>query len=138
MNQLHAIVYVSSAVRLLGPEDIERLLVRARRRNATEGITGLLLYADGAFMQYIEGPRARLMKVYDIITADALHTGLTLLMDEDTGAREFADWAMGYDTATTPEFLQLRQARWKRSPATSESLTPGKALLHKVWSEAIR
>lgn len=138
MNALHAIVYVSSAVRLLEQADIDHLLHRARARNATEGITGLLLYRDGAFMQYIEGPRAPLMKVYASILADRLHHHVTQLLDEGIDAREFAGWAMGYSSATMPQFLQLRQARWQRNAAAAEASSPGKALLQKVWAEAAR
>ena len=55
-TDLDSLVYVSSAVKLLRPEEIEYLLTRARERNEEYGITGVLLYIGGNFMQYIEGP----------------------------------------------------------------------------------
>ena len=70
---LGVIVYISKAARSLGHDDLERLLESARRRNIQEGITGVLLYADGSFMQYLEGPADALMRVYAIIKTDPLH-----------------------------------------------------------------
>lgn len=44
---LDSLVYVSSAVKLLSPEEIEYMLTRARERNEEYGITGVLLYIRG-------------------------------------------------------------------------------------------
>jgi hypothetical protein len=46
------------------PNDLQHILEGARRRNVEEDISGVLLYADGYFMQYLEGPEAGLHRVY--------------------------------------------------------------------------
>ena len=46
-SDLDSLVYVSSAVRLLGFDEIAYLLKRARERNKEYGITGVLLYDQG-------------------------------------------------------------------------------------------
>ncbi len=76
------------------PNDLQHILEGAQRRNVEEGITGVLLYADGYFMQYLEGPKAGLHRVYAVIKTHALHYGLTDLVREPIRAREFAEWAM--------------------------------------------
>ena len=96
MTDLNALVYVSSAVRLLSEAELAHLLDRARARNAREGITGVLLYAQGNFMQYLEGPPSGMATVYDIIKADPLHRGIIELLREPIAAREFSDWAMAF------------------------------------------
>ena len=76
MAQLHALVYVSTARHRLSLDEIDHLLERARVRNEREGVTGVLLYNDGNFMQYLEGPAAGMSVVYAAIQRDALHAGL--------------------------------------------------------------
>ena len=58
-SDLESLVYVSSAVRLLNLEEIGYLLRRARERNTEYGITGVLLYVGGNFMQYIEASKKK-------------------------------------------------------------------------------
>jgi hypothetical protein len=52
---LFQIVYSSTAAKSLGRAELMDLLNGSVGRNARAGITGLLLYKDGAFMQAIEG-----------------------------------------------------------------------------------
>jgi len=51
------LVYVSSATELFSDTQLENLLLRSRQNNSTLGITGMLLYKDGNFMQCLEGPK---------------------------------------------------------------------------------
>ena len=37
-----------------------------------EQVTGLLLFIDGKFMQYLEGPKAGVLKVFDLIKIASL------------------------------------------------------------------
>ena len=53
-------------------EAIDQLLERSKQNNATRGITGAMIYANGYFMQLIEGPQnevesfiARLKRIQD-------------------------------------------------------------------------
>ena len=91
---LWAIVYISKAARRVTPNDLQHILEGARRRNVEEGITGVLLYADGYFMQYLEGPAAGLHRIYAVIKTHPLHYGLVDLMREPIHAREFTEWSM--------------------------------------------
>jgi hypothetical protein len=93
---LYAIVYVSTAARPVPLDELMRVLDGARRRNVEEGITGLLLYSDASFMQYLEGPAAGLSRVYAVIKHHPLHYGLIDLVREPIAERAFADWAMAF------------------------------------------
>lgn len=95
---LDSLVYVSSAVRLLSLEEIGHLLNRARERNKEYGLTGILLYIGGSFMQYLEGPRDNLDVIYKIIREDEKHTGIILVSREAIEERQFGDWSMGFQT----------------------------------------
>ncbi len=96
MNDLQALVYVSTASHHLSEAEISHLLDRARKRNAKEQVTGVLLYSHGNFMQYLEGPRAGVACVYEHIVADRLHHGIVELVREPIAAREFSDWTMAF------------------------------------------
>ena len=97
-SELDSLVYVSSAVRLLSLGEIGHLLTRARERNQEYGITGVLLYIGGNFMQYLEGPKANLDVIYEIIREDEKHTGIILVSREAIQERQFGDWSMGFQT----------------------------------------
>ena len=91
---LWAIVYVSKAARPVTRNDLLHILEGAQRRNVEEGITGVLLYADGYFMQYLEGPKVGLHRVYVVIKTHPLHYGLIDLVREPIQTREFGEWSM--------------------------------------------
>ena len=97
-SDLESLVYVSSAVRLLSPDEIGDLLKRARARNKEYDITGVLLHNNGNFVQYIEGPKDNLDIIYKIIREDARHTGLILISREAIQSRQFGDWPLGFLT----------------------------------------
>ena len=96
MTELHALVYVSTATRTLSDDELRHLLERARTRNAKEGVTGVLLYSHGNFIQYLEGPASGIEKVYSVIKADPQHHGIIELMNETIESREFSDWSMAF------------------------------------------
>jgi hypothetical protein len=52
---LHQIIYTSHSLVPMTGDELLELLDQSRRDNAAVGITGLLLHADGSFMQTIEG-----------------------------------------------------------------------------------
>ncbi len=95
-DDLYAIVYVSTAARALSLADLRHLQMRAQARNQQEAVTGVLLYADGAFMQYLEGPAGGLARVYDIIKSHPWHYGVIDLVREPIPAREFSEWSMAF------------------------------------------
>lgn len=101
MNQLenpdlYSIVYVSSSVRMFAEDDLKLLLTKARAKNTSLGISGMLLYKDGNFIQALEGPRHHVLEVETTITADPRHRDVMVLLRGPAAARSFADWSMGF------------------------------------------
>lgn len=99
---LEALLYVSSAVGQPTVDELTYLLKRARARNGHFGVTGLLLYNDLNFMQYIEGPSEPLARIYSIICDDPLHQNVTELWREAVSARMFPGWQMAFRSAAEP------------------------------------
>jgi hypothetical protein len=59
------------------------------------GVTGVLCFSEGIFLQVLEGGRGPVNRLYHRIAADPRHTELELLLYEDIGERRFAGWSMG-------------------------------------------
>lgn len=77
-------------------EAIDELLERSKRNNATRRITGAMIYANGYFMQLIEGPQIAVDELYSAIEADPRHEVLSLIHNQEIKDRHFSDWAMEY------------------------------------------
>ncbi|HMN57130.1 MAG TPA: BLUF domain-containing protein, partial [Ottowia sp.] len=72
------LLYASRAVDQ-APSAIQAILDSARRHNADSGVTGLLVYGGGVFMQAIEGGRQAVSDLYGTISRDARHKDVALL-----------------------------------------------------------
>jgi hypothetical protein len=61
---MHRIIYLSSGIKIFSDEEINDLLKVSRNNNEKNGITGLLLYSDGNFMQILEGEKEAVENTY--------------------------------------------------------------------------
>lgn len=141
VSQLACLAYVSSASRLLSEAELEALLLTARSHNLQAQITGVLLYHDGSFFQFLEGPEAELDAAYARIGASRQHRGIIRLFHRAADRRYFDDWQMGFAHAPRSVLLQLAQASWVEtlSEGISEGTdSSGIKLLLKFWRNATR
>lgn len=90
------LVYVSSATHLMSEDDILQILRASRRNNASAGITGLLLYKDGNFLQVLEGEEDKVVALYEKISRDPRHKDVQVISREVIGERIFDEWTMGF------------------------------------------
>lgn len=93
---LRSLVYSSEAVSRFYQEDLDQLLLHARAHNESAGITGILLYRNDQFIQFLEGSPDAVGDLTERIRRDARHTNVRVLIDELTLERQFDDWTMGY------------------------------------------
>ena len=100
-------VYLSSAVRPFSNEEIVALLTRCRENNAKVGITGMLLYKEGNFMQVVEGAEKHVRELLEKITRDPRHHGLITLIEGRSAERQFPDWTMGFRDLNSDVVKQL-------------------------------
>ena len=129
---MHAIAYVSSASWNLLDEQVDRILSEARRLNALNGITGVLLYCDGNFMQYLEGEESAVRDTFARIRASESHYQVNELMNQPIERREFAGWTMGFSEPSPDEFVEIASARWRGGTRGGA----GSALLSSFWAGA--
>ena len=88
------LLYVSRAVDT-SPEAIDNIVAQSRQSNPTCGITGILCYGGGIFLQAIEGGRNAVSELYGHIQRDARHKDVVLLHFEEITERRFGGWTMG-------------------------------------------
>ncbi len=88
------LLYASRAVDTTA-EAIDAILAQSRQFNPTSGITGILCYGGGIFLQAIEGGRMPVSELYGHIQRDARHKDVVLLHYEEISERRFGGWTMG-------------------------------------------
>lgn len=89
------LVYASRAVNDLSAQDLQDILRRSREHNPAEGITGLLCFDQGIFVQVLEGGRDAVNARYKRIVMDERHDQPLLLSYEEVSERRYAGWSMG-------------------------------------------
>jgi hypothetical protein len=92
-----SITYVSSAVFPFNEKTFLDLVSQCQRNNERLGITGILVYSDGNFIQVIEGADLVTHALYDRIELDVRHRAVTPVAQTLIDAREFQGWSMAYN-----------------------------------------
>lgn len=105
--ELCQLIYVSRASRAFSHADLRALLESAVRFNECRGITGLLLYAGGTFMQVLEGTEGDVDATMERIRRDARHHDINVLSKSAVPAREFGRWSMGLHEVDAEDIRSL-------------------------------
>ena len=129
---LFQLVYVSAATVLFTKPGLIELLEQSRRKNEPAGISGLLLYHEGDFMQLLEGDEAAVRATHTRIGKDPRHKHCLTLLSGPVAERTFPDWTMG--------FRDLGSAEVQALPGFSEFLNPsaGRQVLPTEPNRALR
>ena len=88
------LLYASRAIDT-SPDAIDAILLQSRQHNPECGITGILCYGGGIFLQAIEGGRMAVSELYGHIQKDPRHKEVVLLHYEEISERRFGGWTMG-------------------------------------------
>ncbi len=100
-DDIFELSYISAATAPFSGEQLQSLLAVARARNARLGITGLLLYTDGSFLQFLEGREEDVLSLYETkIGRDRRHNRLLRLFAGQRHSRAFGEWTMGFAEAS--------------------------------------
>lgn len=120
------LLYASRAVDT-SPEAINAILTQSRLHNPESGITGILCYGGGIFLQAIEGGRMSISALYGHIQKDVRHADVVLLHYEEISERRFGGWTMGQvDTSRINASILLKYAE-------SPSSTPIRCRARCPW-----
>lgn len=92
---LSNLIYVSKRKSNCTTEEIDKILDACNRNNANEAITGILLYSDEKFVQYLEGDYKKIFELYDKIKLDDRHKEIRLINSSPIKEKVFPSWHMG-------------------------------------------
>ena len=106
-EQLATISYRSRAVRPFSELELAQLLDAARKYNRANGLTGLLVYDEGRFFQWIEGSPDKLAEVWSSIQKDPRHTDIQIVGNQSVPLRFFGDWDMRFSVRKRSEAATL-------------------------------
>ena len=73
------------------------ILLRARKNNEENNITGALICRDDLFLQMLEGPRDKVIETFARIERDERHVNVTELFCRGIDKRLFPEWSMRHD-----------------------------------------
>jgi Sensors of blue-light using FAD len=95
---LSHLVYVSSRTPKCTEAEIQKILASCKKNNSDIGITGVLLYSDSQFVQYMEGDFKSIIALYDKIKIDDRHKSPIMISSAPIAERTFPSWQMGSKT----------------------------------------
>ena len=89
------LLYASRLVDTESKTATESILSQSKTHNPASGITGILCYGGGIFLQALEGGRLAVSELYGHIQKDSRHKDVVLLHYEEIMERRFGGWTMG-------------------------------------------
>jgi hypothetical protein len=95
--EIDQILYCSLMDEHMTESEIEPLAYTAANLNRMDHITGMLMYADGVFVQLIEGPRQAVNELWARLLRDKRHRGIVqLYYRREVEHRACEGWGMRY------------------------------------------
>jgi hypothetical protein len=91
---MRVLVYKSVATDLFDPVRIDDLCHQAFIFNNSKGITGLLIYHEKIFFQWIEGNENDIFLLYEKLKKDPRHQYLREILYTASASRQFNGWGM--------------------------------------------
>lgn len=101
----HYLIYLSYESIPFTRDKLIDLLAKSRENNHSLGVTGMLVYLDGKFLQVLEGPKSTVKKLYEKISLDDRHKKIAVLLEGPLEKRNFQDWSMGF-ASTSYDYLK--------------------------------
>jgi hypothetical protein len=148
MNQLFRIAYISAASKSFDPAELREMRKESNARNKKAGITGMLLYKDGQFMQVFEGPGEAVTITFSRISKDPRHHDIKVLLQGADQERRFPGWSMAFRDLNLPdhqdvpgfsEFLNTpspgRNLRATRTVAKNSCSSSNRKPFELIWSQ---
>ena len=89
------LMYASRAVDSVSQNELVTILRQSTANNPGVGVTGVLCFAAGIFLQVLEGGRTQVSALYNKIARDPRHHDVVQLSFEEVDERSFAGWSMG-------------------------------------------
>jgi hypothetical protein len=90
------LIYVSRLSESVDAQETRRILAASQANNPRRAVTGALIFNSGYFIQWIEGARSEISRLFARIARDDRHADVELIDFSTVAMRDFPDWSMGY------------------------------------------
>ena len=107
MELVHCIYCSAHTQGELSADELGALLQASRLNNGKIGVTGMLLYRDGAFFQVLEGEPHVVEALFEKIAKDKRHNRIIKIILEPIDERAFAEWTMGHAQVTEKDLAEI-------------------------------
>lgn len=107
VKDLHCVLYISTMEVEYSKDDIKDMLKLFQERNKKNNISGLMLNYEKNIIQYIEGKKEDVYRLYNNIKNDIRHYNIIKVIDETITSRNFIDWEMGFQELSYNEFVSF-------------------------------
>lgn len=137
-----SVTYMSTATVAFTDSELAELLRTVRERNHADGLTGVMLYAGGHFIQTLEGPQDIVEATLARIELDTRHRDIYIALMEQIDVRLFPDWSMGFESvdpdvaATLPGFNDYLAGNTISRDDRQKLGRPG--VFHRVFRDNMR
>lgn len=135
---LSNLVYISRRKPQCTDEEIDKIRTACQRNNQESGITGVLLYSDNEFVQYLEGDYDNIQSLYEKIKQDDRHEKVIFITSDILEERSFPSWQMGFKKVSfdsiefKTKMTKEEQEEFRKILSGDES-TETLALLKKIF-----
>ena len=99
--------YLSQATPNFSSIDLLYLLEQCQTNNRKLGLTGLLIFGNGTFLQVIEGEDHIVDALMEKISKDRRHTNFQILATFPIDERHYSDWSMGFEKLTEQTIAEV-------------------------------
>lgn len=121
MTPLTQLVYISRSA-FARPENFrggiepsaEKILLYSRVNNRKSGLTGVLCFGDGCFLQCLEGEEDLINKLLLKLKEDSRHSDFTVLWQKPIQTRSFGRWEMKFVAVKGPMMKWLESLGYQR------------------------
>jgi PAS domain S-box-containing protein len=141
---IFCLVYASEGGENFSESDLIDILKVARKHNQAHGITGVMLYNAGYFLQMLEGNQKEVTDLfYNHICLDKRHDNVITLFQNYVPKRQFPNWNMGFygDDGDTEINLLKGYSDLERHPVGHffiDKLDAGQKLLTHFQGEVVK
>lgn len=102
---LRTICYLSDS-KINDSTSLENLFLKAKSNNATNCITGILIYKNDNFLQVFEGKNETVEAVFSKIRLDKRHHNIFTIIDTSIEHRFFEDYNFGFTVVSDNSALE--------------------------------
>lgn len=104
---MYNLLYTSSSTVEANHEFLNQILQTARINNQQLGITGMLLYSEGSFVQLLEGEEEKVKETFNKISQDPRHYNIEVVIETNAANRYFPQWQMGFKWLEKSDLRQI-------------------------------